>query len=202
MELRQPMNYQGAHEAKAACLGTEPCLFCSKLKGPLCHFCLAIGNVSAHNAVCVSKLEGYFREGSEKNLYISAEHMDEELRIKVPLGSFHCTDGPEQARKTLAPLNLFPEQIGLLWPQGPLWNCPMNEEKQLQWRPFPGACNEPLSHDFYPGKVPRPDPDIRTVTLSCVCGLCQAAGAHCLCQPQFCTPALWLCKQTQLEACA
>lgn len=39
-------------------------------------------NVPAHNAVCVPKLQGHFRESSEKNLYSSAQQMDEELRTQ------------------------------------------------------------------------------------------------------------------------
>lgn len=53
---------------------------------------LARGNVPAHNAACVLRLESQFRESSEKDLYTSAEQMDEELRTQVPLGSFHPTD--------------------------------------------------------------------------------------------------------------
>jgi len=45
------------------------------------------------------KLEGYFRESSEKNLCISARRMDEELRTQVPLGSFHPTDASSRPGK-------------------------------------------------------------------------------------------------------
>lgn len=53
---------------------------------------LAMGNVLAHNAVCVLRRESQPRESSEKDLYTSAAQMDKELRTQVPLGSFHPTD--------------------------------------------------------------------------------------------------------------
>lgn len=88
---RQSVNYQGPRKQRA--LSLDRALLILRLtERAFLSLLLATGNVSAHNAVCVLKLEGHFRESSEKNLYIAAKQMDEELRTQVPLGFFHPTD--------------------------------------------------------------------------------------------------------------
>lgn len=85
------MNYQGPRKQRA--LSLDRALLILRLtERAFLSLLLATGNISAHNAVCVPKLQGHFRESSEKNLYIAAKQMDEELRTQVPLGSFHPTD--------------------------------------------------------------------------------------------------------------
>lgn len=81
----------GAHEAEARTVD-RALLILQLTERALLSLLLAEGNVPAHNAACVLRLESQFGESSEKDLYPSAEQMDGELRTQVPLGSFHPTD--------------------------------------------------------------------------------------------------------------
>lgn len=90
------MNCQGPRKQRALSLDRALLILRLTERASL-SLLLATGKVSAHNAVCVPKLEGHFRESSEKNLYIAAKQMDEELRTQVPLGSFHPTDAQSRS---------------------------------------------------------------------------------------------------------
>lgn len=116
------MDYQGAWDKGLA--WDRALLILQLTERPFCGFCLPIGTILAHNAVCVPRLEGHFRDSSEKNLCISAEEMDEELRAEAPLGSFHPPE-PRPGQEALAP----PDHFLNLGPVS-LWHRPVNGQKR------------------------------------------------------------------------
>ena len=123
--------------------------------------------------MCVPKLEGHFRENAEKNLYISAEQMDEDLRAQVPLGSLHPTGAQNR------PGNLGPSQSASRNPGGSSLELHCGTGPWMETNRCDGGLLLVLCVvTVCPGKRPRPDPDIRTVTLPCVRGLRQAPGTH------------------------
>lgn len=81
---------------------------------------------------------------------------------------------PRAGQEVLAAPSLLPEAQASLAPSLP-------KEQSHEWRraaalrAFPAACNEPLFHHFLPWNAARADPEFGTMTLLCVCGLCQAS---------------------------
>lgn len=93
--------------------------------------------------------------------------MDEELRTQVPLGSFHPPDAQSRPGN-LGPSKSVSRNSGR---SGLGFHCAIAQRMERNRRDeglFLGLCVMIVC----PGRLPRPDPDVRTVTLPCA-----AAGA-------------------------